>query len=53
MFPAVNDRMPNSDRWNIGCGTRRSITTKTARTTTPPMRQTRTVGLVQPMTCPP
>ena len=53
MLPAVNARIRNSDRSNIGAVTCVSMTANTASTTTPPTTRPSTSGLVQPMVCPP
>ncbi len=50
MLPRVNARILNSDRSNSGFGTRSSMATNAASTSTPPIRQVSTNGLVQPMT---
>ncbi len=48
-LPAVNARILNRDRRNIGSATRCSMSAKAASRTTPPARQPSTNGLVQPM----
>ena len=52
-LPAVKARIRNSDRWNIGCGTLVSMIPKTTRIAMPPKISAITMGLVQPMVCPP
>ena len=53
MLPAVNGRIRNRARWNIGSATRVSITQKIASTASPPPIRPSTSGLVQPIVCPP
>jgi len=53
MFPAVKARISNSFMLIMGSGTWFSITTNTSSSSTPRPRPPSTVGLVQPMVCPP
>ena len=53
MLPAVNARMRNSRRSNIGCGVRSSAATNAASIATPPMSRPSTSGLPQPIVEPP
>ena len=48
-LPAVNARMRNRDRRNIGWATLVSMTPKATRMRIPPMISVITMGLVQPM----
>jgi hypothetical protein len=52
-FPIAKPRELNNVKSNIGSVTRRSMTAKATRTTSPPMRHERTKGLVQPIAWPP
>ena len=52
-LPAVKARILNRDRWNIGWGTRVSMTPKATRVARPPKISAMTTGLVHPMVCPP
>ena len=49
MFPAVNARIRNRSRRNIGCSTRVSMKQKTISSSKPPPISAITFGLVQPM----
>ena len=53
MLPAVKARIRNSASRNIGSGTRVSMTAKATSRATPVDSAVSTVGLVQPMVCPP
>jgi hypothetical protein len=53
MFPAVNARIPNRFRRNIGSATLVSTQVNRIRTTMPPKMAVSTQGLVQPVGCPP
>jgi hypothetical protein len=52
-FPAVNARIRNSARSNIGSATRDSIQQKSARNATPPINIVSTNGDVHPIVWPP
>ncbi len=52
-FPAVNGRMRNSRRSNIGWSTWSSIQQKSTRSAAPPITIVRTNGLVHPIVCEP
>ena len=53
MLPAVNGRILNSPRLNIGSVTLVSMTQNAASTAMPPMIRPSTSGLVQPIVWPP
>ena len=53
IVPALNARMRNSERLNIGSSLRSSITTKAASSRRPPPISPSTSGFVQPIECPP
>ena len=53
MLPAVNGRILNKARWNIGSATRVSMMQKITRIARPAPMRLSTIGLVQPIVWPP
>ena len=53
MFPAANARILNSEMRNSGSATLVSTYTKMISSARPPKSMHRTIGLVQPIGCPP
>ncbi len=53
MFPAVNGRIRNSCKWNIGSLACCSMNTKAISSPKPRAKQPSTKGLVQPIVWPP